>query len=63
MEKLDEKKQKAMNENNSIVYNSIIIYEKLGTVIPLLDIIEDQHKKIMELESELVVLKSANNSI
>jgi hypothetical protein len=57
-----EKKRKAMEENNVIVYNSIIVYEKMG-IIPLFDIIEQQQKQIKELESEIVVMKNVNNSI
>jgi hypothetical protein len=57
-----EMKRKAMEENNVIVYNSIIVYEKMG-IIPLFDIIEQQWKQIKELESEIVVLKNVNNSI
>jgi hypothetical protein len=51
-----------MEENNVIIYNSIVVYEKMG-VTPLLDIIEQQWKQIKELESEMVVLKNVNNSI
>jgi hypothetical protein len=62
MDQIQEKKQKAMEENNVIVYNSIVVYEKMG-VVALLDIIEQQWKQIKELESEIVVLKNVNNSI
>jgi hypothetical protein len=62
LDQLQEKKQKAMEENNVIIYNSIVVYEKMG-VTPLLDIIEQQWKQIKELESEMVVLKNVNNSI
>jgi hypothetical protein len=62
LDQLQEKKQKAMEENNVIVYNSIVVYEKMGA-LPLLDIIEQQWKQIKELESEIVVIKNVNNSI
>jgi hypothetical protein len=62
MDQLLEKKRKAMEENNVIVYNSIVVYEKMG-ILALFDIIEQQWKQIKELESEVVVLKNINNSI
>jgi hypothetical protein len=62
LDQLQEKKQKAIEENNVIVHNSIVVYEKMG-VMPLLDIIEQQWKQIKELESEIVVIKNTNNSI
>jgi CRISPR/Cas system-associated protein endoribonuclease Cas2 len=62
LDQLQERKRKATEENNVMVYNSIVVYEKMG-VVALLDIIEQQWKQIKELESEIVVLKNVNNSI
>jgi CRISPR/Cas system-associated protein endoribonuclease Cas2 len=62
LDQLQERKRKATEENNVMVYNSIVVYEKMG-VVALLDIIEQQWKQIKELESEIVVIKNVNNSI